>query len=485
MEDILISIDSKYRDFIKYPNESKFTLNFEKIYKNIVSAKLVSLELTNSINYISSTKNNNYVTFYFPNILNDPDGIKISINTQLQNINNIITEFNNQLNYNLLTLNSEKYFYIFYLINDCEISFDFNSNILPTILNNKLVLKVGWYSIYGINIIIQNYIQTNYNARQLFIKSNSNIQYIDLDDGNFIIYSFTLNVYDKRFTDNIRNDVFPQYNYTINNLQNFKNDFYSLYLTDKNNYIATVSGNGILDNLLNNKGSIYFINSLNTNPGNTNNMLYNLILSYDSNTLKVSFINNFNTYYYTNDNWITNTNFTNYNITLLDIPQFQIDFSTLSSNLFTNNILNINSSRYPSIGYYLGFRTLNNISLLSPILINTQLMITGSKNYNVLGEDYIFLRINDWGNFDFFNQILFSKIFLRSDLTSNNKTNNFINKEYVFSQLKTINKLDIELIDYLGNNVDLNGVDFSFTLSLRTQANIGQKQLFELQNKNF
>jgi hypothetical protein len=63
MEDILISIDSKYRDFIKYPNESKFTLNFEKIYKNIVSAKLVSLELTNSINYISSTKNNNYVTF--------------------------------------------------------------------------------------------------------------------------------------------------------------------------------------------------------------------------------------------------------------------------------------------------------------------------------------------------------------------------------------------------------------------------------------
>ena len=132
-----------------------------------------------------------------------------------------------------------------------------------------------------------------------------------------------------------------------------------------------------------------------------------------------------------------------------------------------------------------GFRSVNNSSLLSSTIKNTQLLITGTKNYNVSGEDYIFLRINDWGNFDFFNQILFSKIFLRSDLTTTNKTNNFINKEHVFSQLKTINKLDIELIDYLGNTVDLNGIDFSFTLSFRTQTNIGQKQIFELQNKGF
>ena len=61
MEDTLISIDSKYRDFTKYPDESNFTFILEKIYKNIVSVKLVSLELTNSINYISSSKKNNYI----------------------------------------------------------------------------------------------------------------------------------------------------------------------------------------------------------------------------------------------------------------------------------------------------------------------------------------------------------------------------------------------------------------------------------------
>jgi hypothetical protein len=46
-------------------------------------------------------------------------------------------------------------------------------------------------------------------------------------------------------------------------------------------------------------------------------------------------------------------------------------------------------------GYYLGFRSVNNNSLLSPIIKDTQLIITGTKNYNISGEDYIFLRIND------------------------------------------------------------------------------------------
>jgi hypothetical protein len=76
MEDTLISIDSKYRDFSTYSNESKFTFTPEKIYKNIVSVKMVSLELTNTINYISSLKKNNYLTLYLPNKLNDPNGFK-------------------------------------------------------------------------------------------------------------------------------------------------------------------------------------------------------------------------------------------------------------------------------------------------------------------------------------------------------------------------------------------------------------------------
>jgi len=485
MEDTLISIDSKYRDFIKYPNESKFTLNFEKVYKNVVSIKLVSLELTNSINYISSTKNNNYLTLHFPNILNDPNGIKITINdTQSQNIDNIILEFNNLLNVNLLNESLERYFYIFYLNNNTQLTFDFNSELQPIMLKTKLTLLAGWYSIYGLNLIIQNYIQSNYDARKLFINSKSNLPSISLDNGNFTINSFTLNIFDRRFSNNERNDIFPNLICNGNNIASnftiFKNNLYLFYINDTVTYIPNISGNGILDNLLKNQLSVYYFNKINTNPVINNDMLYNLSISYNPSNLKVSFTNNYTDYYYTTDNWSTNTKFINSSITLFDIPQFQINFNTESIILssFNNNIINISSLKYPSIGYYLGYRSVNNSFILSPSINGTNMILTASKNYNILGEDYIFLRINDWGNIDFFNQILFSKIYLRSDLTSNNKTNNYINKEYVFRQLTNINRLDIELIDYLGNTVDLNGIDFSFTLALRTQANTGQKQLF-------
>ena len=39
--------------------------------------------------------------------------------------------------------------------------------------------------------------------------------------------------------------------------------------------------------------------------------------------------------------------------------------------------------------------------------------------------------------------------------------------------------VEIELIDYLGNTVDLNGIDFSFTLSLKQIFNTDQKGSIE------
>lgn len=182
-------------------------------------------------------------------------------------------------------------------------------------------------------------------------------------------------------------------------------------------------------------------------------------MSLDSSTQRIQIIND-----KINDNYIA---------------EFEIDFST---NNYTNNVQNI---KYLSLGYYLGYRLINNSFLLTPKFINNKLILLSTKNYNILAEDYIFLKINDWGNIDFFNKILFSKIYLRSDLTALNKTNNFINKEYVFRQLSNISKIDVELIDYLGNTVDLNGVDFSFSISLRTQTNIGLKQINDLQNQGY
>jgi len=492
MEDTLISIDSKYRDFTKYSNESKFTVNLEKMYKNIVSIKMISLEITNTVNYVSSSKGNNYFTLHFPNITNDSVGVKISLNdTQLQDITNIQKLINSLITSTILSASPERYFYIFYLNSDCIINFDFNLSSSPSSLSTPLTITSGWYSVYGLFILIQNYIQTKYNDRISYLNINKTSISINLDSGKFIINSFILNIFDRRSDNNIRADSFTEKSYTStlsNNFTSLKNDLYKFYITDTITFIPINSGTGILDLLISNKTSVYYINSSNTTPGSNNNMLYNISMASNINTLRASFNNIFKDYYFTTNNWSTSTLFTSSNISIKDIPQYQINFNTpgSTSSSFTNNIININSLTYPSIGYYLGYRLLNNSFILSPILDGTSLILTATKNYNIFGEDYIFLKINDWGGFDFFNQIIFSKIFLKSSFNTSinyiNKTNYYTNKEYVFRQLTNISKLDIELIDYLGNTVDLNGVDFSFTLSLRTQANVGQKQLLNLQN---
>jgi hypothetical protein len=290
----------------------------------------------------------------------------------------------------------------------------------------------------------------NYNERLTFIQNKKNITPIDLDSGKFTINQITLNIYDTRSLGNIRPDTFTlgSYSSTIsNNLNTLKTDIYKIYINDITTFIPNSSGSGILDLLLNQYGNIYVAS------------LYTLSFNYNINIVNIINVIDLDT------------------ITYYDLPQFQINFN--NDNLSLKNNLD-----YSSLGYYLGYRPINNSFILSPTFntTNHQLILTGTKYFNFINDDYIFLRINDWGRFDLFNQILLSKIYLRSDLTITNKSNNSIDKEYVFRQLTNVSKLDIELIDYLGNTVDLNGVDFSFTLALRTQVNVGQKQLFDLQN---
>lgn len=467
-----ILIDSRYRDFSKYSNESKFTINFESIYKNILAVRLETLELTNTINYISSTKGNNYVTLHLPDVINDPIGIKISLeNTQLQHIDSIKTLFNSLITEDLLNISLERYFYIFYLNDNCIITFDFNDTSNPISLATPLTIYSGWYSMYGLVILIQNYIQTKYNERV----SSNNGSSINLDSGHFTINSFTLNIFDKRFINDIRVDTISGATYSSGlsiNLTQFKSDLYEQYVSS-NTFIPSNTGSGILDNLIDSKKSIYYINNVSGTP--TNNVLYNISMSVNTNTLKVSFSNNYDGFYYTSDDWTTIEQFTKSNILNKDIAPLQINFNTQGStqSSFTNNIININSLTYPSLGYYLGYRLLNNNFTLSSVFNETLMssILTATKNHNTFGEDYIFLKINNWGDYDFFNEPVYSKIYLRSPLYT---ATTFINKvyhvsmiEYVFPKITNISKLDIELVDYLGKTVELNGTDFSLTLSLR------------------
>ena len=116
----------------------------------------------------------------------------------------------------------------------------------------------------------------------------------------------------------------------------------------------------------------------------------------------------------------------------------------------------------------------------------TQLL--GKYPYNLNDNLYLFLKINNWGNIQFLNQQFFAKILFNSYSTSN-KIDEYVNNPYVFRQPINIQILDIELVDYLGNNIDLNGRDFSFTIKLvqilntEQKCNIEKTNLFFIDNK--
>lgn len=443
MEDIIINIDSRYRDVKKYPSECNFQINLEKYYKNIISIKIISIELNNSIRFLNyknihSSKKNNSFTVYIPNKLNDPEGTTIIlVDNYNRTIDSIIDNINNQLKLFISTMKTtEKYFYFFYLKSLLTIT------IISSTINYTLNLIPGWYSIFGLYNIISNYI-------------------INLNLSNFTIPSFTMEIFDRRYINSTRLDTITLATISLNTL---KSDLYQVYLS--NNYTPTIGSSGILDRLLNDWGSIYYISSNNTTK---DDKIFNLKLVLDNITVLVSFINSLSTYYFYNNLSVFNT----LNSSIEDILSFEINFNldTLKSNY-------IKDLSYPSVGFLLGFRWASNNFILSSKFIDNQTIIIASDLYNIYIEDYILLKINDWGNIDFYNIPILSKIIF-SNCVSNNKIDDYIKEEVKFRQPINIQKLDIQLIDYLGNLVDLNGKEFSFTLKLGQIVKSGDKDTLE------
>ena len=108
----------------------------------------------------------------------------------------------------------------------------------------------------------------------------------------------------------------------------------------------------------------------------------------------------------------------------------------------------------------------------------TDRIITAEKFFDTTGNNYIFMKINDWGYIDFFGESLMAKILLTSGL-GNQKLDDFVNQGYRFRQPVNINKLEIELVDYLGNTLDLNGSNFSCTIQLTEIISSDQKEIIE------
>jgi hypothetical protein len=518
MEEIFINIDSNYRNQSLYPNEAKFIFNLEKSLKNIGSITISSLEINNSINYISAIKQNNYITVHLPNKLNDPDGTTIVLyDGLLQSITSIQSIFNEKLNSvfnsNILLQKisynnkpfAEKYFYIFYLNEPTNITIDFS--FINSSNNTKiLTINNGWHSIYGLVIQIQNFI----------IEINNIIKITDFKINNFI-----LNIFDRRnrtnppqeLNDCIRVDTITEYisnDISQLNLNGLKIHIYKHYIYDTINFKPSISiSPGILDNLYSNIHSVYHINNNSTIPNNESIQLYNLLLSIDNTNSSVFFNNSFGDFFYYNintDTWIKLSNLLNRSYLLdnnfitdveyndpsyipslyKDIPEYEIDFNTSKylENPVKDGIVNINKIEYPSIGYYMGYKPnmlINkNRFLKSSILNNTNRIIRSDKIFDTFGDNYIFIKINKWGYIDFFGEQIMAKILL-SSCVSNQKIDTFVNQDYIFRQPVNVNKLDIELVDYLGNTLDINGSSFSCSLQFKQFISSDEKKIYEKQ----
>lgn len=97
MENIIVSVDSKYRDQKVYKNSGKFSINLPNTIRNVISIRLASIEFPNLFYAFSKAKNN--ISFIISNFTISPYKIEI------QEGNYISGQMLNELNSKFSALN--------------------------------------------------------------------------------------------------------------------------------------------------------------------------------------------------------------------------------------------------------------------------------------------------------------------------------------------------------------------------------------------
>lgn len=170
-------------------------------------------------------------------------------------------------------------------------------------------------------------------------------------------------------------------------------------------------------------------------------------------------------------------NYNNGFVTIQNDSDFTLDFSN-------------GNSRYPSLGYQLGYR-------LDKYVVNNTTILNGSFTYALTTESqldavidsYLFLKLNDYGviyhDFEDIlvkdyqgniierkkyigNRNIFAKIIINANKAEYvfDGGSNFLTKSFIFRQPIDLNRLSIELSDSKGNIVDMVHMDYSFTLEI-------------------
>ena len=95
--------------------------------------------------------------------------------------------------------------------------------------------------------------------------------------------------------------------------------------------------------------------------------------------------------------------------------------------------------------------------------------ITADSVLNLVGINYAFLSINDFDNVvdtkvtNVFTKIIYETGRFNSLFSNGNEYNS---KDLVFRSPVDLSYLDVKILDYMGNLVDLKEYDFSFTLEV-------------------
>jgi hypothetical protein len=164
--------------------------------------------------------------------------------------------------------------------------------------------------------------------------------------------------------------------------------------------------------------------------------------------------------------------FNKLNSSNLTTQKFLISFNEISSKVTISSDLNFelsfgNTTKYISLGRHMGY-------------LNDE--YSGSNTYtsenilNVIGEQYVYLMVNNWGGvqvYDIKDNSAYIKYVFAKILLTQQKTyiifdgqSNLITKEYTFRSLEKIKALKISIVDKYGEPIDMNQ-DFSLTLEFK------------------
>lgn len=173
---------------------------------------------------------------------------------------------------------------------------------------------------------------------------------------------------------------------------------------------------------------------------------------------------------------------------------FSISWDSINYKIsFTNKtpftLIFDNDSNHRSLGDRLGFRLDNSNYLAADqitkfnIDVNMDLYYwTGETFLDITKDNYIFLRVNDYGVIynDVRNNTLLAKVILYDQQFIIDTGANFLTKAFNFKQPINISKLEIELVNALGQTINMNLINYSLTLEF---GRIFDSNQFE--SKNF